>query len=364
MSGSTLNQVLSAETLTGVAQSVKDGVPKILPEAFYTVNRTVVGDTLRYKVVEGTRQLARAVDRSQPASEKAGKGIDKKTVTMPNYKELLTLDPHDLENLMSDSGMVQETGRDEIARQVAEKATLVVNSQWTAIHKVLFGGGIIYLDPDGHHLTSSSGAVVTIDAGIPAVNKSQIKLIDGSTDIIDASWETATTKIMKHINQIKTTAIQRTGYALDTCVYTDTILDYIIGNNDVQAIMQSNASLTQSLESGVIPSGFGGIPNWVNGSAALYEDKDGTLQSVMSGDNIAFLPRMGREWYENAEGSAMIADDKANTAEAFMNQKQVRGMYAYGWGTKNPVTFKVVCGVVHLPAIKVPSALFFADVTP
>lgn len=367
MSGASLQQVLGYKTLSGVIKAVKPGVPRPLPEAFYAINKRVMGNRLEYKQVNGTRRVARQVDRQSPAQEFTPSGVSKKIAIMPSYKEMLSLDPHDLENLMSDDGMLQELGRDEIARQIEEIGQVLMNSQDSAVHLMLCGGGKLYFGSEGQLLPSSSGAVITVDASIPASNLNQGLEIDGSTAIVTASWGTAATSIMKQLNVLKTTALQRTGYPIDTAVYTDDIVGYMMANTEIQAIMQSNAMLTSSFESGVIPNGFANITNWVNGSSMMWQSDDGTVNSVLSGDNIAFLPAMERSWFENAEGSAFVPaggvfDDAEGAVDAL--GVPVQGKYAYSWVTKNPVAAKALCGVVHLPVVKVPGAVYFLDVTP
>lgn len=356
----TLEQVLGYDNLTSLAVSVRSGLPKVLPAQLYNVSKRVSGNVAKYRKVSGTREVARLVQYGSPSKASQQKGVSEVTVRLIHSSEHVWHDPDTLIALQQlDNASKQKLGQQEIARQTREFAMRFTNLRTTAIASA-FSLGAIYFDSDGNLLPSSSGATYTIDMDIPSANKNQI---DG---IIAASWATSSTDIAGDIQAIKRKALQTTGYPLRYAIYGLNILNYLLGNDTVKELIPRNAAYNESALAGAIKNGFMGL-DWIDGSNAFFVDSSGSVQQLVGDDTVIFLPDPSPDWYELIEGSVPVPtsiDVASDAVTALRNVTEVYGMYSYASVEKDPVTIKQVSGDTFLPVIKVPAAVFIADVTP
>lgn len=362
----TLRQILGARTLTGVIQTIKSGVPRVLPEAFFRVTRTVEGNTCTYLKVEGTRKVARLVQYGSPSKARGLKGVAETPITLLHALENIQHKPATLMNLrnMENEGR-QKLGAREVARQTRIFADRFTNLRVSAAISGLVKG-VVYFDGDGNLLVSSGSAVTTIDFHVPAGNKNQLDVF-GTGAIIGASWATASTKIAKQLKALKRAARKKTGYPLHYAFYGENILDYLLANTQLKELISRNAAWQAAALQGEIASGFMGF-EWVPIDEAFYEDNDGTLQEWCGADTIVFTPTPTPDWYEVIEGTYPVATDigsvYADERAALASIREESGMFSYAIITADPAGIKQVSGDTFLHVVKVPAAIFIADVTP
>jgi len=356
----TLEQVLGYDNLTQLAVSIRGGLPKPLPASLYSVTKRVSGNLAKYRKVSGTREVARMVQYGSPSKAAQQKGVTEETVRLLHSSEHVWHDPYTLIALQQlDNAAQQKLGQQEIARQTREFATRFTNLRTTAIASA-FALGAIYFDSDGNLLPSSSGATYTVDMGIPAANKNQIG------GIIGASWATSTTDIAGDIQAIKRKALQTTGYPLRYAIYGLNVLNYLLGNDTIKELIPRSAAYNESALAGAIKNGFMGL-DWIDGSNAFFVDSSGSVQQLVGDDTVIFLPEPSPDWYELIEGSVPIPSSinvSSDATTALRNITEVYGMFSYATVKDDPTGIKQVAGDTFLPVIKVPSAVFIADVTP
>jgi hypothetical protein len=371
----TLQQIIGGDNLCGVIEGVKPGLSTdLLPPEFFNLTKTVDGDTGKYTKVNGNRKTARLVQYGSPAKNRELTGLTEVPVKLMHSLESVFHHPSVLMNLLSVEGAVlangmtakQKLGADEIARQTRDFAQLFQNLRTAAIFSALFKGAV-YFDGEGNLLPSSSGAVVTVDFGIPAGNQNQLD-VDGNGAIIGASWATAGTEIHTDVQQLKIAARKLTGYPLQVAFYGENILNYFVSNTYLSSMIIRKQSLQDAFAANMIPDGFLGIQKWIPGGEAFFEDKDGTVQGLLGADNIVFTPMPDRSWYELLEGTYPVPTDigevSSDALSAAQNLVVKPGMFSYAVRKTNPVTIEHVAGDTVLPVIKVPAAIFIADVTP
>jgi hypothetical protein len=356
----TIQQILGASNMIGVAQSVRRGLPQYLPESFTRTGRRVVGNTAKYNKVEGGRDLARLVQYGAPASLVGRKGITQVPVTLAHTFESITHDPLVLQNLMrTDSDEVQQMAVDEIDRQTAEFTVRSENFRKGLIYSVL-ANGKIYFDGAGNLLFSSSGAVTTVDYGVPANNLNQ------ANGLISASWATAGTKIIQDVNNLKKAAVQATGYELKHAFYGSKIAGYLLANTEAKELINRTPTLAQQFyNSGEIPNGFCGL-QWHPVYGAFGTDSSGTVQSFFGDDYIGLFPEPSTEWWEIVEGSYIVPksiDVAPNVQSAVGNLQTAFGMFDYAVVNHNPAGLTHYHGDTVLPLLKVPAAVYILDVT-
>jgi len=364
----TLEQVLGGRNLTGVVQGVKSGIPSRVPEAFLRQSaRTVHGKLIEWNEVNGRREVARICQYGSPSQRRALKGITSRSATALHTFENQPMDALKLLNLVNpETGEMDPKGVAEVGRQSKEFKVLFSNLRLAAVQMAL-STGYIYFDADGNLLPSSSGAVVSVDFNVPAGNRNQLDVL-GNGAIIDASWATASTKIIDNVRNLKKAAIKKTGYPLKYALYGENIPGYLAENTQAKEYLIRNPAANQTyIDTGEIPEGLGGL-TWIPMDDAFYVDQNGAIQSFLGADGIAFLPEASDDWYEMLPGSFAVPTtvdvQGGDATSALSSLQEVNGMFSYAKVSHDPPSITQYAGDTFLPVIKVPGAMFIADVTP
>lgn len=363
----TLQQVLGGRNLTGLIQNVKPGLPAdAVPQAFNStgLRRRVTGNSGTYFAVDGTRQTAKLAHYGSASTKRQLKGVKERPVTLIHTFEHIEIKASDITNLDDPDGNKQVLGRQEVERQVQETRTILDNTRMASLMSAL-SLGAVYYDADGNLLASSSGAQVTVDFQRPSGNEGQLDW-DGSGAIIDATWATNTTNIMRHLQEIHEAALKLSGYGLSHAIYGANILQYLLTNTHAKELINRTPANQTAASRSQIPAGFGDL-TWWPGYKWFYEDEDGTIQPFVGADEIVFIPEPDPTWFEWLEGTyavpsaPMFNGDASGFAGSLM---EVQGRFAYGEVVMNPPGGRFHYGDTFLPVVKVPKAVFKADVTP
>jgi hypothetical protein len=361
----TLETILSGKNLVGVIQGIKSGVPEdLLPPAWLAVSRRVSGDNCTYLKVEGTRQTAKLVQYGSPSRARQLKGVSEIAVKLLHTFEHQHLSPATLIKLKDPNTDQQDKGMWEVSRQTAEFKRYFTNLRISAIYSALCSGKILF-DLDGNLLTSAAGTpATTIDFGVPAGNKDQLDVFGGG-DIIDAAWDAAATKIIAQIKNLKKAARKLTGYPLTTAFYGASIPDWLATNTACAALIVANNRYQEAFAAGDIPGGFAGIKNWIPLHEAFFADSGDTKRDWLADDFVVFAPDPTPDWWEVTEGSYLVPNSlniSADGVAAIGNLTEVNGMFSYATLESDPPTIKQLAGDTFLPILKVPKAIFIADV--
>jgi hypothetical protein len=384
--GVPIQAILGAKNLISVIQSIKAGLPEqILPSGFLASSQKIEGDYGTYRKVEGQRATARLAMYGAPSKLRELKGLSEVPVKLVHTIESSFIKPLAMQNLLKlDDDVKQEKGKQEVAREQKDFAQLFQNLRVAAVFSIL-ANGKIWFDANGELLNSSQGAVVTIDYGIPAANQAQLNAM-GTGAIISASWATAGTNIAAQINALKEAAVTKTGYPITDVFYGKNVLTYILSNTLLQAYMQHNQKFTDSLRTdGIIPDGFLGL-RWHPFNWAFFARNSANPGAVISNENIlkflstatastatylpnddtcVFTPEPEPDWWDMLEGSYLVPNDigvAKDAMEALDDMETVYGMFNYAVVSTDPPTCKMVGGDTFLPVLKVPKAVYQANV--
>jgi len=360
-----LPPIMSARNLIGTIQAVKPGLPDVLHPGFESqTTKKVSGNTSTYFSVDGTRETAKLVHYGAPSVRRTLSGVAEKPVVLPHFKENIDVKAHDLVNLMDQDENRQRLGEAEIARLVQEAKQILVNTRRAMLASAL-ALGKIYIGSDGKMLSSSSGAQIEIDFAIPSGNKDQLNVF-GDGAIIDASWGTAGTKIVRHIQLLMKAAARLSGYAITDAIYGANILDYFLGNTQLKEIIFRNATYQDAFSKGIVPNGFLGL-RWWPGYQFFWQDGT-SYKEVVGGDTIVFHPTPDPTWFEWQEGSAPVPGDLGKVSgdleDAVASITLATGMFAYAKVTDDPVGATMIYGDTNLPIVKAKKSIFIADVVP
>lgn len=361
MASKNIQDILGWKQLTGMIRETKSGIPDPLPAGFRSLRKNVIGDASSYIKRTGQRRTARQTMYGTEARNTVLKEVGSRDVKLIHFFESTTLPMLTYQTLRQpESYERQDMAEQEVNEQVAQFAQRFDNSEIAACQMVL-NGGLIYFDGDGNLLPSSSGAVLTIDFGIPANNLNQL---NGN---ISASWATTSTNIPRDLRNIRKQAISDHGYPLKYAFYGMKIPDYINANTLIQPFLIRQREMNrQVLESNDIPQGLMDF-TWIPVYESFWEDQDGTNRFVFGDDTIIFTPEPDRNWWEIQDGSYLvpmtfdIVGADAAAANAF---KMEFGRFSYGQAIRNPVTAQIFNGNTFMPILKNPNVVYAADVTP
>lgn len=354
--------ILNYIPLSSSVETVKTGIPKVLPEAFWTTTEKVVGDKANYIKYVGTRQVSRVVPYGAPPMQTKKLDVSDQSIKLLHSTEKMPFSQELFRvfRAWEDYKPQQMFAKQQIAHQGLQFRQRFDNLRLAAVTQVL-ANGALYFDANGNLLPTSSGADLTIDQLVPANNKNQLN------GLITASWATASTDIVGNVNAIKRQAIQLTGFPITTAYYGKNIPSYLATNTAVSPFLSRNAARNeQFLSTGQIPDGVLDL-KWVPVQNAFYEDQSGTVQTIFGDDAITFAPDISAAVYCLFEGSYLVPSSFGMFADgmaALNSLSEVYGMGRYAYLDVPPTQINDVAFDTFLPLLRVPNAFFLADVTP
>lgn len=363
-----IEEILGFVPLTKAIETVKAGVPRLLPPAFYNRNPQfrLMGDKTRRIETAGTRKNAKIVPYGAPPRQIDHLPLSGRDVRLIHTEEKIMFS-HELFLQLREfeSYTVMQKLAEEARRQVMNAVTRQTNLESSATN-VMLANGKIWFDSDGALLATSSGADLEIDYGIPANNQNQLN------GIIDASWALATTNIPLHLKNIRAQARFTTGYPLKYALYGKNVMSHLLRNNFIKDYLVSlgGASFAkQFLDTGELPPKFLDF-EWVAMNETFFDTEAGVTTEVWGADTVMFAPDPSDpNVYGIYEGSYPVLtkfDMTSDVMGQFANWNHQSGSYAYGYPSfpPQPLGLAGVYGDTFLPALMTPSAYFLADVTP
>lgn len=356
----TIQQLLGGVRQLRPKETIKNGLPKFLPPAFFTPTSRVVGNRAEYYKTTGQRENARINKYGSAARNVDRKGMKKETTTMLHTFESMEHDPMILQNLMRlDNPVLQDLAADEVARQNLWFRTRFDNLRVSAVNSAL-AKGAIYADVDGAIQASSGSADTTLDFSVPAGNRNGVGGIIGA-------WQTSSTDILAQIEALKAKAVQTTGFELKHMFYGKNVPGYILKNDVTKNLILGDNQLSrEAWASGIVPNGFCGL-EWHANNLSYGLDKDGAIINWFDANQITATPEPSEEWYEFIEGSFVITKDlggiHADAEAALKQMSQVFGQFSYAKVKDDPPRILHFAGDTFQPLITNGDAVYILDVT-
>jgi hypothetical protein len=349
-----LNEILGARNFTGVIESVRASLPRLLPPAFYNVGRGVVGNKGTYFKTVGARTSAGYNQYGAPASIVNGEQMSEVGVTLLHSFKQYNHDPLVLQNLLNPANeAVQEMATTEIDRQTRNFITQFENNRTSAIYSAL-AKGAIYIASDGQQLTSSASAAYTVDYGVTPSTAS-------------ATWATTSTDILASVQAVKKAQLQAGKPPLRFAFYGANVADYIFRNARASSFINGNSVLAErAYNTGEIPDGFCDL-TWVPVYSAFVRSKSGVNTDWFGADQITFTPEPNIDWWETIEGTFLAPADlgavSADPVAAASNLASRKGMFSYAKVGHNPPTIEHYAGDTFLPIVKDGGSIVIFDTT-
>lgn len=356
-------EILNYLPLSASVELVKTGIPKVLPDAFWSTTEKVLGDKANYIQYQGTRQVAKIAPYGAPPRQADKISLTDKSVKLLHATEKLAFS-QDLFRVFRQWEKYepqQMMASQHIEYQGLQFRQRFDNLRLAAVTSTL-ANGVLYFDSSGNLLPTSSGADLTLDQGVPAGNKDQVG------GIISASWATAATDIVGHVNALKRKAVQDTGYPLKYAFYGKNIPSYLANNTGFGTFLSRNNPTRneQFVSTGLIPEGILDL-TWVPVQNGFFEDSGGTVRSFFGDDAITFAPEINASTYVMFEGSYLVPSSFglfADSMAALRSMSEVYGMGRYAYLDVPPTQIFDVAFDTFMPLLRVPKAFFMCDVTP
>lgn len=360
-----MHDLLGYVPLTEPITKVMGGIPRVLPEAFWTVTERVMGNTAKNVTFRGTRKVARTAAYGSPPRQtlKLAAGVESTKLIHSIENQPVSLELYHALQQFDSYAPMQQFCKDEITRQGEQFGLRFDNLRTAAVGLMLANAGKLWFDSDGNIQTTSSGADLVIDPGVSANNI-------GSCNSIIGNWSTVTTDIPTQVNNLKKAAIQTSGYPLKYAFYGSNVSGYLAKNTYFKEYLSRNTGYNQAyVNTGQIPAGTLDLI-WVPVQNMFFENDSGTVQDYFDADQVTFTPEINKQTYAMYEGTYPVPKSFAfaNSATEILNPGNIEykaGAFQYAWMNPSlPLRIEFVAGDTFLPRLKVPNSWFFADTTP
>jgi len=359
-----VRDILSWVPLTKTVQVVKEGLPKVLPKEFFSIEEKVSGHVARVIEYRGTRQTARVVPYGAPAPLGRKLELSSRDIVLLSAREQIPF-REELVFILRNWEKYQPQQKwamQEIIYQGEQMRTRFDNLEVAALLMSL-AKGEIYLDNEGNLLPNATGAEVVISQGVPDSN------ITGRTgnqvDPIVNNWNNVNTNIAQQIVDIRKHAVQKTGYPLKYAIYGRNVLGYMAQNESLRYFWARAIDYNQEfLETAYVPKEFLGL-TWIPAAEAFFEDNTGQLQEIFGPDTIVFTPEITEETYTMYRGSELVPTSLSATykdgQDALGSLAEVFGRGRYAKVLDNPVQIIDIGFSIFLPRLKVPNAYYICS---
>ena len=381
--GVPLAQVLGAKNLINVIQGIKPGLrEKTLPPALLTPTEKKSGNYGTYHKVVGERRAAKVMNYGAPAIAYEPTGVAEVPVNFLHSFEFMSIKPDAMMNLLVEGDEVrQKLGMQTIARQTKDFALTFRNLRVAAIFQMLAHGALTF-DANGRITTTSSVLNRTLSYGIPATNLNQLaiprynnlgKVV--ASPIVSADWSTTSTNILQQLQDLRMAAVQLTGYDLKHAFCGSNIKSYLFNNTAYSNYLKHNPVSQEALIKNRIVDGFADLAWHEMTESFISQDNynPGNVLSpnaampVFGPDVVCFTPEIDDGWYDLIEGSYPVpAVNFEGENGTDLLDKFIETFGHFGWAQRgmanNPAVIVEYQGDTFLPVIRVPYAIFIAQV--
>lgn len=321
----------------------------------------VNGRTYTYDIYDNVRSVARGKLPGAPASAVAPNPVGNNKVVLGRSAEKIAMDYEKvaiIRNIGENAGT-----QDRMGLRYVDKQAFTLNQRQNNFREAfvgaLFNGGVLYFTLSGQDLIpsgySSSGTLYGYDmrldsnyvltggsfaAGLP---------MDTGTNIIDATWATASTDIPLHLMNISEGFQQGVGEPLSR-IYTDgASLLYVLQNDKVRQLAgtanTSFAAHEQTADknedgrpTGLIRTVIKGM-DWVTfystGTRLNLGSAGTTSTKLLPASYATFMIEPTSQWLQGIEGSEVILESDVATPQ------EVYGFHSWLMRKADPARFEL-----------------------
>lgn len=355
---SRFNQLFGTNLLSTQITNPSGGLQAGFPTGFLSVTKPVNGNVTSWTVVGDTRDTGTITAYGNPATRRNLQAKSLGKAVLMHTSDQIAIGQEVLNEILTPSGVNDDRGEMEIARQTSQTALHILNSRVASIVSMLAGTGV-YVSDKGQIVDSTySGAVQHVDFGIPAANTGNLG------GIITAKWDIAATAIATQFENIQRQRIINGTPPLRYCGYGPGVMDALLNNTIVAKMLTAN-NVRVDTSTQVIEGLFGMIWYPLTGNF-LKSTAAGAFVNPFA-KKVVMHPQPTRDWYEMQEGSYVLAGSgtaafENNASEIAKSLVKVQGAYSIAKWETNPMSIVQTYGDTWLPVMYQPSAIYIPTV--
>ena len=327
--------ILNRSTLTATVNAFRYPELKLTARFGGLTDRTKGGDTAEWDIRRKANKKGKPKSPGAPSKRVALDPIGHRVTRCIHFAEHKMLDGDRMENLRQIGTDAEQMVQDYIAQEQLGLARRDANLREWALSQMLTGTLTIAEDDE----------IASVDYGVSATHKPTASV----------SWDTVTTDIPADVRTWKRLIRRDTGFDPALALVNEGIMTMLLKNTIVKEFMGTGEYKAQIGQFGYIVR-FMGL-EWIVIDDG-YDTDAGVFTSFVADDKVVLTPAPSKDWMGVIEGSTKVpTDDKANLVSAF-------GKYSYKTVQEDPAGVKVIVGDTFIPALYVPDAIVYADVTP
>jgi hypothetical protein len=323
-------EVLDYKVLTGTLSNFKH--PELVGQALMA-KAAVEGNIASWDVYSPSRVTGNFRVPGAPATKVDLVKVASRTATLAPVLLEKTLDDMALSWLRSGDAAAGDGARARITREEADLDRVLEYTKEYAVWKALSGT-----------LAVNQGDVkFTVDYDLKNTHK----------PTASTSWATSSTDVIADIKTWKGLVAADCGYAPTDAYCNESVMEYLMTNDDVASFLGEGALREQVAQNGYITR-FMGLAWHVYDAG--YIDAAGAFQKFIGDDKLFVVAA-------DAPFGAILSGSQEIPA-GFSETRRVYGKFAYSAVESNPPGVRLFVGENFLPVIYIPDAIVAADVTP
>jgi hypothetical protein len=368
-----LREVLDYRFLTTVYEEW--GRENITPDPlfdYYVGNREAERfptDLVEWVVISAIRTPAPLNLRDNPARMIAPTGKSERRSVMIHMFNQIQFGMGVLQMLREpDNWALQNKGLTEIRQQMQDLTTKQALTKRVVL-ATLLTGGVVYIDAGGNILQSSTNALWSISAGIPAANAGQLARSNffpgGTGNIIATKWSDPTALMLDQLDELSDAAQrQRTPPPKHIWLFRPN-KKWIRNNMQIQKLFNfetGSSRLDNALKDDVFE-----VNNYVfHFMGTTYSPAAGGLDVPYIPANIALITPDVGPWFLNGTGMELIPttniinvmNGMATADQAMKDVEEQWGAFSYIQLVGNPGRANIFTGDNWLYGLKAPNVVF------
>lgn len=322
--------------------------------------RDYTGDRFEFAYRQAMKEPAPANLRGQPARVLQPTGLSERRVYLLHaFNEIgLSMDALQMIRKPNDETL-QNKGREEIQRQFEDFGDRHLLFRAVCLAKTLTKGEL-HIGADGRVLEGSSGAVYSVDFGVPATHKDQLN--PGSGNIVGTPWSNPAAKILDDLDEIRIQAEMESAGEPKHIWLHHAAKRWLRDNTQLQAYVQGSPEKVDRVLSGSMIEDLNGW-TW-HFYSGTYQAVDGTTKPYIPTTQAILTPDLG-PWLRAVNGSELITSFegiKSTFDEALGEITEVFGDFAYVKLVDNPTKLVLRMGTNFVYAFANPNAIWMPTV--
>lgn len=293
------------------------------------------GDSFAYDILKASRDTAAPKTKGAPSKRVALMPVGRKAGSCIHMAEHKMLDGDRLANVRQMGSRERERAENYIARELRDLDRRRRRLRELAVAQTLTG--TLTIDEDD--------VKATVDYEVDANHKPTASV----------SWATNSTDIPDDLDTWIDLIEKDSGFTPEHAWINRSVMRMLMDNTKVKDFLGTSEYKAQVGKLGYIRE-FHGL-TWHIYSQG-YVPAGGSFTRYIADERLILCPTPSPEWINILRGSTMIANLSAE------DLVEVFGEYSHAILEQDPAGYKAIVGDTFIPALFVPDALVYADVTP